>query len=44
MPDTEYGYALKQARKRYQDALAKGEYPICRYWTIYWQIRILYPP
>ena len=27
MPDTEYGYALKQARKRYQDALAKGEYP-----------------
>ena len=43
MPDTEYGYALKQARKRYQDALAKNTH-ICRYWTIYWQIRILYPP
>ena len=27
MPDTDYGYALKMGRKRYQDALARGEYP-----------------
>ena len=24
MPDTDYGYALKMGRKRYQDALARG--------------------